>query len=189
MHTIEPHYNWRNYYVAAEDERSPFFGREYSEFEFRNKIYDHLLHPEWDDFESPTLFIKILYVNYDSGYAILEFIGEWNDCLNNDIMHLKRNIIEELVGEGISKFILLAENVLIFHSSDDCYYEEWFDEVEDGWIAGINFQEHVQNEMKLFNVDNYMNISGSLQIEKWRTLKPNVFFELVNGLIQHRLAI
>jgi hypothetical protein len=75
-----------------------------------------------------------------------------------------------------------------FHGSDDSYYEEWFDEVEDGWIAGINFREHVEEEMKNFNIDNYINMSGSLQIDKWRTLQPPRFFELVNGLIQRRLA-
>jgi len=84
---------------------------------------------------------------------------------------------------------LIGENVLNFHGSDDCYYEEWFEDVEDGWIAGVNFQEFVIDEMKKYNIDNYINMSGSLQIEKWRTLPPMKFFELVNGLISRRLAI
>ena len=41
-------------------------------------------------------------------------------------MHLKRNILETFMANGIQKFILLGENVLNFHGSDDCYYEEWF---------------------------------------------------------------
>ena len=41
-------------------------------------------------------------------------------------MFLKRNIIDELVGEGIDKFIMIGENVLNYHASDDSYYEEWF---------------------------------------------------------------
>ena len=45
MHAIEPHYNWRDYYIASEDERSPFYGRIYSEFEFTHAIYDHVIHP------------------------------------------------------------------------------------------------------------------------------------------------
>jgi hypothetical protein len=38
MHDIEPYYNWRYLYTAETDERSPFYGREYSEFEF-SKTY------------------------------------------------------------------------------------------------------------------------------------------------------
>jgi len=34
MHDIEPYYNWRHIYISEEDERSPFYKREYSEFEF-----------------------------------------------------------------------------------------------------------------------------------------------------------
>ena len=38
MHTLEPYWKWRDYYTAEEDEKSPFYGREYSEFEFSDKI-------------------------------------------------------------------------------------------------------------------------------------------------------
>ena len=41
MHSIEPFYNWRAYYIASEDKRSPFYGRNYSEFEFTNSIYNY----------------------------------------------------------------------------------------------------------------------------------------------------
>ncbi len=95
MHTIEPHYSWRDFYIASEDENSPFYGREYSEFEFTHSIYDHYIHPQWDSIGSSTLFIKILYANYEEGFCIIELMGEWNDCLHNDIMYLKRNIIEQ----------------------------------------------------------------------------------------------
>jgi len=131
MHDLEPYYNWRGLYIASEDPYSPFYEREYSEFEFTDKIYNHYIHPQWDSFGSQTLFMKILFVDYEDGYAIMEFIGEWNDLLYNDIMLLKREIIEHLMQYGISKYILLGENVLNFHSSDDCYYEEWFEEVND----------------------------------------------------------
>src|SRR4051812_3659777 len=123
MHAIEPHFNWRHLYTAEEDERSPFYGREYSEFEFSNRIYNFVLHPQWDDMGSPTLFIKILFVDYDERYAIIELIGEWNDAINNDIMFLKRDIIDQLLLHKINKFILIGENVLNFHYSDDSYYE------------------------------------------------------------------
>ena len=128
MHLIEPYYNWRNHYVASNDPRSPFFERTYNEMSYHIKLYDHFIHPQWDTFGSNTLYLKILFVEYEDGYAILELMGEWNDCLHNDIMLLKRDIIESLQEEGISKFILIGENVLNFHYSDDSYYEEWFDE-------------------------------------------------------------
>src|SRR5690606_34529915 len=107
MHHIEPFYNWRDYYIAAEDERSPFYGREYSEFAFTDAIYDHYIHPQWDNIESATLFLKVLMADYEQGYAIIEMMGEWNDCLYNDIMFFKRNIIDEMLAEGINKFIII----------------------------------------------------------------------------------
>ena len=94
MHSLEPYYAWRNQYCAEEDPRSPFFGREYSEFEFSDRIYDHYIHPQWDSIDSTTLFMKLLFTEYDEGYCIIELIGEWNDTLYNDIMTFKRNIID-----------------------------------------------------------------------------------------------
>jgi hypothetical protein len=135
MHLVEPHFGWRGYYSAEEDTQSPFYGRIYSEFEFTNKIYNYVIHPQWDEIGSETLFIKILFTDYQDGYSIIELIGEWNDAIENDIMTLKRDIIELLIHEGINKFILIGENVLNFHSSDDSYYEEWIDDIEDGWVA------------------------------------------------------
>ncbi|MCB0640588.1 MAG: hypothetical protein KDC44_03075, partial [Phaeodactylibacter sp.] len=76
MHDIEPFYHWRSDYVAAEDDRSPFYGRVYDEFRFTQKIYNYYIHPQWDAFGSPTLYMKLLKVDYDEGYAIMELIGE-----------------------------------------------------------------------------------------------------------------
>lgn len=187
MHEIEPYYKWRDDYVAAEDDRSPFFNTQYNEFEYDKQVYNYLLHPQWDFFGSHTLYIKVLFVDYDRHYAIIEFIGEWNDAIGNDIMMLKREILESIIGEGIDKFILIGENVLNFHSSDDCYYEEWFQEVEDGWIAGINFREHVIDEFKTNNIDYYINFGGQLDELNWRQLKPLQFFKKVEELMVKRL--
>ena len=84
MHFVEPFYNWRGYYIAAEDPSSPFYGREYSEFAFSNTVYNFYIHPQWDEFGSQTLFLKILFVDYEEKYAVLEFIGEWNDAIEKD---------------------------------------------------------------------------------------------------------
>jgi hypothetical protein len=188
MHTIEPHYAWRLYYRAEADERSPFFGREYSEFYFTQAIYDHYIHPQWDDFGSDTLFIKIIYADYQRGFAIIEMLGEWNDCLFNDIMFFKRNVLEVLISHGINKFILIGENILNFHFSDDSYYEEWFDEIEDGWIVGMNFREHVKQEFFGENLDEYIVFGGNLDhMDEWRSYTPLRLYAYVQNEVLHRL--
>ncbi|MFL5763315.1 MAG: hypothetical protein ACJ77K_05180 [Bacteroidia bacterium] len=188
MQDIEPFYNWRHIYIASEDERSPFYGREYSEFEYTNAIYNYLIHPQWDDIDSPTLYIKILAVDYDEKYAIIEMIGEWNDAINNDIMTLKRDIIEPVMQEGINKFILIGENILNFHASDDCYYEEWFEEVGEGWIAFLNFRKHVMDEFQRANIDYFIVSGGQLSEIAWRTTAPQQLFEKVEHFVQKRIG-
>lgn len=188
MQDLEPYYNWRTYYIASEDDRSPFFGAVYSEFEYTNTVYNYFIHPQWDEFGSSTLYLKILFVDYDKQFAILELIGEWNDALYNDIMFLKREVIEPMLQEEICKFILIGENVLNFHGSDDCYYEEWFQDVEDGWIAGVNFREHVIEEFKRSNIDFYINFGGVLDDMVWRNLKPPQVFKNVEEQLNKRLG-
>lgn len=187
MYFIEPYYSWRDFYIASEDELSPFFGREYSEFDFTHAIYDYLIHPQWDEIGSATLYIKILYANYDLGFCVIEMLGEWNDCLNNDIMYLKRNVVEVLVKNGISKFILIGENILNFHYSDDSYYQEWSEDVEDGWIVGLNFRDHVTSEFGKANLDYYIGLGGEFDLMDWRTFHPIQLYEKVNSLIRRRL--
>lgn len=172
MHTLEPYYSWRHFYIAAEDEKSPFYDRVHSEFEFSDRVYNYLIHPQWENFGSRTLYMKVLFAEYDLGYAVLEFIGEWNDAIENDIMTLKRDVLEIMLEAGINKFILIGENVLNFHYSDDSYYEEWFEEIEDGWIALVNFHEHVLDEFKRIRLDSYLVMGGELNELDWRTYTP-----------------
>lgn len=187
MHDIEPYYNWLKYYDPSQDERSPFFGKEYNFDVYSDTIYGYYIDPAWDFMGSETLYIKVLYADYDAGFTVIEFLGEWNDAINNDIMHLKRNVIDDMIRNGINKFILIGENILNFHGSDDSYYEEWFDEVEDGWIAAVNFPEFIQEEFKRYHLDSYINMGGTLQLNNWRTLNPSSFYEVVSKLIQRRL--
>ncbi len=189
MHFIEPFYNWRGYYIASEDSASPFYGRDYSEFTFTDHIYNYVIHPQWDSIGSPTLYIKILFVDYEESFAIIEMIGEWNDAIENDIMTFKRDIIEPIMSHGINKFILIGENVLNFHYSDDCYYEEWFDEVEEGWIALVNFHDHVIREFEKIHLDSYFVMGGELEDEEWRTMLPLDFFTKVEGYVTKRLNL
>lgn len=188
MQDIEPFYRWRDFYRAEDDHLSPFYAREYSEFEYTNKIYNYAIHPQWDEFGSPTLYIKLLYVDYDENFAVVEMMGEWNDAVTNDIMFLKRDVMEVLIDNGITKFILIGENVLNFHSSDDCYYEEWFQDIGDGWIVALNFQEHVLEEFKHSNLDYYVNFGGNLDGMMWRKLSPMALFQIIQETIQKRLG-
>lgn len=189
MHEIEPFYRWLTYYDPSGDPLSPFEGKEYNYDVYSETVYGYYLAPGWDFMGSETLYLKVLYADYDTGYVILEFIGEWNDAINNDIMHLKRNIIEHFQLYNINKFILIGENVFNFHGSDDCYYEEWFEDVEDGWIAMVGFRDFVLDEMKNFNIDYYVNFGGTLQIDNWRTMKPQSFYQLVEQQIQRRIGM
>lgn len=189
MQDIEPYYNWRTLYIASEDERSPFFCRENSEFEYTDAVYDHYIHPQWDNMGSPTLFIKILYADYDEHFAIVEMIGEWNDCIHNDIMILKRKIVEDMIYQGIRKFILVGENVFNFHSSDDSYYEEWFNELDEGWIALVNFREHVLDEFRREKIDTYFVTGGEINDISWRTENPIELFQKVDALVRRRIEL
>ncbi len=185
MHTIEPHFRWRDRYIASKDERSPFFGRQYDEFHFTQKIYNYFIHPQWDAFGSATLYIKILAVDYDEGFAIMELIGEWNACLNNDIMFLKREIIDLMLPHDIYKYALVCENVLNFHGSDDCYYEEWFEDVGDqrGWICFLNTLDHVAEELYDTQIHHYVNFGESFNDINWRMQKPKLLVQQLDKLV------
>jgi hypothetical protein len=178
MHEIEPFFNWRHLYTAEEDEQSPFYGRDYSEFEYSNTVYNYFIHPQWDGFESGTLYLKILYADYDLNYCVIELIGEWNDAVENDIMMLKRNVIDPLIAKGIQKFILICENVLNFHSSDVEYYAEWKDDVEDGWIIILNAPDQTRREFLREKVGHYVLFGD---VPNWRTFQPQHFFQLVDN--------
>jgi len=188
MHELEPYFNWRELYVASEDQASPFYGRKYSEMYLSNTVYNHYIHPQWDECGSSTLYLKILFVGYDSEYAIIEFIGEWNDVLHNDIMLLYRNVIEELIFNDIKYFILIGENVFNFHADANDYYEEWFDNIEDGWIAGLGFQNHVVEEMSSANIDYYIALKGEFDEINWRKFMPDQLFEKISAIMNKRLG-
>ncbi len=186
MHDIEPFYNWRHLYVSEEDPKSPFYGREYSEFVFSQTIYNYYIHPQWDEFGSRTLYMKILYADYEMGFAIIELIGEWNDAIENDIQTLRREVTDILFYEGITQFILIAENVLNFHSSDDSYYEDWFQETneEGGWIAILNLPEQSQQDFKKAKLQRY---AALIDIPEWRILEPQNLFNVINDHLLKRL--
>jgi len=186
MHDIEPFFNWRHIYIADEDQRSPFYGRKYSEFEYSQTVYNYYIHPQWDEFGSRTLYLKIIYVDYELHFAVIELIGEWNDAIENDIMTFKRDVVDKLADEGIHKFILITENVLNFHSGDKDYYEEWYDEVSDenGWIVALNMPEQTQYDFKKRKLNYYIEL---MEMPDWRVYKPYHLFVKIDGELSRRL--
>lgn len=186
MQDIEPYYNWRHIYMAEEDALSPFYGREYSEFEYSLTLYNYYIHPQWDDFGSRTLYMKLLYVDYEMHFCIIELLGEWNDAIENDIMTLRREITDHLYKKGITRFILIAENVLNFHSSDDSYYEEWREQLEDdnGWVVLINMPEQSKYDFVRSRLNHYVEL---VEMEQWRTLKPEIIYQAIEAGFANRL--
>ncbi len=172
-------------YAPEADSVSPYFGKVYNDSQCTHSIYNYYIHPRWDSIGSSTLYIKVLYTNYYEQFTIIEMLGEWNDCLHNDIMFLKRHVIELMQKEGISKFILILDNVLNFHGSDDCYYEEWNEEVaeENGWICFINIMDHVDEELHNTRLQHLIHFGKHLNNLNWRILQPQVFFHKVQHLV------
>lgn len=186
MHDIEPHYNWRDRYIASEDAKSPFYRRAYDEFKYSQKIYNYYIHPQWDGFGSQTLYMKILWTDYEQGFTIFEMMGEWNDAIGNDIMFLKREIADEMASHGIHKYVVFCDNVLNFHSAEDDYYEEWYEDVrdEDGWICFLNLLEHVEEEMKESNLQQYLNFGPDFTLLNWRAIEPKMLCKAVEMMVE-----
>ena len=90
--------------------------------------------------------------------------------------------------EGIYKFILVAENVLNFHSSDNEYYKEWYEEVtdENGWVVIINMPEATQHDFKKARLNRYVEL---YELENWRTYKPFHLFKKIDNELQARLPL
>lgn len=188
MHHIEPYFNWIHLYNASEDELSPFYGVEPNLFEYTNQVYNYYIHPDWNDFGSNTLYLKVLYVNYGYGEAIIEFIGEWNDAVENDIMQLKRELIDVLLQCGISKYVLICENVMNFHADANDYYQEWNEEIEEmeGYVVMLNMPNHCIDEMKNSRIAKYFFF---LEYDKWRIHKPQHLMQWVNEQLDKLLQM
>ena len=178
MHQIEPFYLWRDIYSSDRDPNALNYGSEYSEFHYTNRVYNYLLHPQWDNFGSDTLFYKLLYADYEQEFCIIELIGEWNDAINNDIMLLKAELIDHLIDLGIQNFAIIAENVLNFHAVSDDYYREWKEDIEGG-IYIINALPQVIDEMDDYSLKHYLTYGGRLNEIEWRSIKPDNLLELL----------
>ncbi|MBM3413680.1 MAG: hypothetical protein FJY16_01930 [Bacteroidetes bacterium] len=187
MHTVEPFYNWQHIYSSELDQLSPFCGRSYSEFEFSQTVYNYYIHPQWDEFGSRTLYLKVLMADYEEHYMIIELLGEWNDALENDIMLLKREVLEKFMDQGIVYFILIGENVLNFHFDGADYYEEWKEELDEkgGWAVCLNLSISSSLEFQKARLDRFLPL---LALDDWRIYKPFHLFKKT-GLVLASLLL
>ncbi len=125
-------------------------------------------------------------MDYDLQFAIIELFGEWTDVVQNDIMFLKREVVDILAEKGICKWVLIGENVLNFHAGDDDYYAEWQEEAaaEGGWICGFNFLQHVREEMQDFHLYNFISFDEPFSDVNWRRHKPQHIIDLTEKMLK-----
>ena len=152
---------------------------------FTDKIYNFLIHPQWDNIGSPTLYINILFAHYEKQFAVIELFGEWNDAIHNDIMYLKRDIIDLMIPQGITKFLLIGENVLNYHRSESDYYEEWYDDIKEngGWTFALGFLPHVIQEMRKGQIDYYFHLDEEHESFNWRNQNPYQLHKIIESFI------
>jgi len=91
-----------------------------------------------------------------------------------------------MIAHGINKYILVAENVLNFHSSDDCYYEEWMEDIEEegGWVSIIGLPEQSRYDFTRAHIDRYVQL---IDLPDWRPFTPGNLFTKVDNLLVRRL--
>jgi hypothetical protein len=99
-------------------------------------------------------------------------------------MTLKREVIDRMIAHGINKFVLIGENVMNFHSSDDCYYEEWYEDVAEdgGWIVMLSLAEQSKYDFTRAGIDRYVQL---IELLEWRPFTPmNLFTKIDNSLLK-----
>ena len=188
LRDIEPFYGWLPLYDPKQDERSPFYEIEHNLFYFDRSINHIPAHPLWEDFGSESLLLKILFVNYEEGYAVIELFGEWNDLYDNDFKLLAENVLTFLIDHGINRYMLICENVFNTYLEADDYYAAIQEELEDGWICLLRARPRVKEEMEAYGMSSYVFWSEKLDALPWRTLKPPQLLAAVEQLMSRLLG-
>jgi len=83
--------------------------------------------------------------------------------------------------------MLIGENVMNFHFSDESYYQEWYEDIEGGWIIGINFRRHVIDEFRKCLINHYVLFNLPENEINWRKHDPLHLFEIIEEMIPLRL--
>lgn len=184
LRDIEPFYGWLDLYSHEHDEKSPFHHVEHNLFFYDRSINQIPVHPLWDEIGSESLLVKILFADYNEGFAIIELFGEWNDLFENDYKLLGENCLTYLIDQGIDKFILICENVFHIYLQDDDYYQALQEEMENGWICTLRLREEVRQDMVDYGISSYFFWSPVLDEMAWRKMKPFQLFGIINSRMQ-----
>jgi len=153
-----------------------------------HRMYDFVIHPEWDSIGCETLYVKLLFTDYDQGFAVIELLGEWNDAVHNDVMEVKRRLADPLHVQGIDKFLFLADNLLNFHGGEEDYYAEWAEDCEAGWIVLLNARDHVLQDLRTARLSSYLWAGERYRFSGWRIQDPLALCQAVDLLIQKQLG-
>lgn len=183
FHDIEPFYGWLNLYNHESDPKSPFHEVKHNLFYYDRSVNEMPAHPLWDTIGSESLLVKILFANYEQGYAIIELFGEWNDLYENDYKLLAENCLTYLLDHGINRFILICENVFHAYFETDDYYDAMQEELEEGWITLVRPRKNVLEELDDYGLTHFFYHSPLLDDLQWRKLKPFQLFELIESRI------
>jgi hypothetical protein len=71
-----------------------------------------------------------------------------------------------------------------FHSSDDCYYEEWYEDVADegGWITMLSLPEQSKYDFTRAGIHRYIQL---IDFRDWRPYTPmNLFTKIDNSQLK-----
>ena len=126
MHELIPHSGWRTHYIADTDVNSPFYDNQGAPDNGNyHRMYDFIIHPEWDHVGCETLFVKLIFVDYQQGFGVIELLGEWNDTIHNDMISRLLEGLDapvkvlrhgDLLGSGVS---LAGEKPNSIFTTDD----------------------------------------------------------------------
>jgi hypothetical protein len=114
-------------------------------------------------------------------------IGEWNDAIENDIMALKRDIIDVMMSNGINKFILIAEMCSIFTVATKTITRNGYEENEEsgGWVVVLNMSEAAQYDFQRRQLNRFIEL---INLPDWRIYKPYHLFKKIESTLNNRLV-
>lgn len=185
---VEPFYGWLHLYSHDRDEHSPFHAVEHNLFEYDRHVYNFPAHPTWDHIDSESLLVKILYADYTRGFAVLEFLGEWNDLHENDFKLLRANCLDLLAAAGIVRYVFVLENVFHIYLDQPDYYEEFMDQLDGGWLVLLGARAEVQQDVVEYGLSDYFFWSAALDALNWRKMNPWHLLERIE-LVMSRLLV
>lgn len=187
---VEPYAGWLLFYDPSTDERAPLPAGPEGDLPSRY-IYTFAANPLWDSIDSESLLVKILYLHYQEGYAVVELLGEWNDLFENDFRLLCERLINPLMEEGVNRFVFICENVFNVYIDATDYYEDLQDRLADeaGWICLLKARPNVQEGLAASQLDRYLLWDDQLDHLRWRKLKPwDLFAAICHRVEQPRLG-